>query len=327
MKKVIERLCNLLCLFLLGCSCASAESPFFSYLVDPSSRSSLIAFSPTHHDPRPGKDHRIPSRQSLTDDLQALRPAFDGLILYGYDRQITPIILEEAKRLGYRAVLLGIWDPTSKDEIAGIAELVHQYHQQLALAVCVGNEGIAFGRYTLEDVRRGIDLLRSLFEPGAPVPLCTSEPIDQYIDDRLREVGDFLSPNIHFVFEHPEKGPADAARWVRGLGMSLAESAHRPVLVKETGLPHGAGEHFSPAAQQAFWASFLEPGALARTLGSYHVWISYAAAFEAFDLRWKAEQSKKMIEGMWGVLAPDRKPYPAFYVMEKTRTSSPSNLN
>src|SRR6266478_5245532 len=132
MRKVLAGLCDLLCLSLLGCSCASAESSFFSYLHDPSSRSSLIAFSPTHHDPRPGKDHRIPSRQSLRDDLQALRPAFDGLVLYGYDRQITPIILDEAKRLGYRAVLLGIWDPMSKDEIADIAQLVHQYQQQLA---------------------------------------------------------------------------------------------------------------------------------------------------------------------------------------------------
>jgi exo-beta-1,3-glucanase (GH17 family) len=325
MKKTIKSLCDLLCLCLLGCSCASAESHFFSYLADPSSRSSLVAFSPTHHDPRPGKEHRIPSRQSLRDDLQALRPAFDGLILYGYDRQITPIILEEAKRLGYRAVLLGIWDSMSKDEIAGIAQLVHQYQQQLALAVCVGNEGIAFARYTLDDVRRGIDLLRALLEPDASVPLCTSEPIDQYVDDKLRQVGDFLCPNIHFVFEHPEKSPADAARWVRGLGMSLAESAHKPVMVKETGLPHGAGEHFSPAAQEAFWASYLERGTLDHTLDFYHVWISYAAAFEAFDLDWKAEQSKMMIEGMWGVLAPDRKPYPAFYVMEKTRTSTPSN--
>src|SRR5262249_51904076 len=234
------------CLFLLNLGFAQQEgkqlilprqgdeSIFFSYLAEPAARHSLIAFSPTNHDPRPGKNHRVPSRQSLADDLQALRPAFDGLILYAYDNEDTPIILEEAKRLGYRAVLLGIWDPKSRDEITGTAQLVRQFQTHLALAVCVGNEGIAFDRYTLSDVLAGVSSLRALL-PGTPVPLCTSEPIAQYVDENLREAGDFLCPNIHFIFEHREKSPADAVRWVRALAMSLAGSAHKPVLVKETG--------------------------------------------------------------------------------------------
>ena len=321
MKRVLAGVFEILCLALVGCSHQPAESPFVSYLTDPSTLHSLIAFSPTNGDPRPGKDHRVPSRQSLADDLQALRPGFDGLILYGYNNEDTPVILEEAKRLGYRAVLLGIWDPKSSDEINGTAQLVRQYHPHLALAVCVGNEGIAFNRYTLADVQEGINSLRALL-PGTWVPLCTSEPIAQYVDANLRDAGDFLCPNIHFIFEHREKSPADGAHWVRGLAMSLAGSAHKAVLVKETGMPHGGDDQFSPAAQRAFWASYVSAGRLARTQDSYRVWISYAAAFEAFDLHWKAEQSKMAIEERWGLLTADRKPFPAFFVWQEAQSSA-----
>jgi len=65
--------------------------------------------------------------------------------------------------------------------------------------------------------------------------------------------------------------------------------ADKAVLVMETGMPHGGDDQFSPATQRAFWASDVSAGRLARTQDSYRVWISYAAAFEAFDLHWKAE--------------------------------------
>ena len=103
--------------------------------------------------------------------------------------------------------------------------------------------------------------------------------------------------------------------------MSLAGSAHKAVLVKETGMPHGGDDDFSPAAQRAFWASYVSAGRLARTQDSYRVWISYAAAFEAFDLHWKAEQSKMAIEERWGLLAADRKPFPAFFVWQEAQSS------
>jgi exo-beta-1,3-glucanase (GH17 family) len=299
----------------------AVQSSFFTYLAGPSARPSLIAFSPTHHDPRPGANHLVPSRQSLAEDLGALRPAFDGLILYGYDKETTPVILAEARREGYRAVLLGIWDPTSRDELEGTAELVHNYQDKLTLAICVGNEGIAFDRYTLNDVRKAIGLIRELLGRDSQVPVCTSEPIDEYIDGNLRQVGDFLCPNIHTVFEHREKNAADAVRWVHRLALSLAEGGQKPVLVKETGFPHGGDDHFTPEVQQSFWSAYLKAGRLAHSPSDPRVWVSYAAAFEAFDLHWKAEQSNLAVEALWGVLTPDRTPYPAFLVWQGARAS------
>jgi exo-beta-1,3-glucanase (GH17 family) len=317
MKRMLAvGICGLVNFALVASSAQNIEFPFFSYLMSPSARPSLIAFSPTHHDPRPGTNHLVPSRESLAEDLRALRPAFDGLILYGYDKETTPVILQEATRQGYRAVLLGIWDPTSRDELAGAVELVHEFQDKIALAVCVGNEGIAFDRYTLSDVRKAMGLIQELMGRDPRVPVCTSEPIDEYIDGNLRQVGDFLCPNIHTIFEHREKNPADAVRWVRRMTMSLAEGGEKSVLVKETGFPHGGDDHFTPEAQQSFWSAYLQAGRLAHCPNDPGVWVSYAAAFEAFDLHWKAEQSKLAVEAMWGVLTPDRTPYPAFLVWQ-----------
>lgn len=318
-KPLIVALCTSI---LASCQPPKPQYSFFAYLQSPSGGAALVAFSPTHHDPRPGKNHLVPSQQSLSADLKALRPGFDGLILYAYGKEVTPIILQEAKRQQYHAVLMGIWDPQSSDEIAGTAQLIRQYQHDLALAVCVGNEGIAFDRYTLNDVQSAMESLKKHLGAKASVPICTSEPIDQYVDGQLRSLGDFLCPNIHFVFEHPEKSPDKAATWVHGLAEALAHDAHKPVLVKETGMPHGGDNRFTPEAQKDFWATYIDNRTVTHgTLGAGY-WVSYAAAFEAFDLHWKAEQSKMPIEEDWGLLGPDRMPYPAFSVWSQIRAGA-----
>ena len=48
-------------------------------------------------------------------DLAVLRRAgCDGLVTYGAS---LPRIVDEAKGVGFKAVLLGVWDPTSEDEL------------------------------------------------------------------------------------------------------------------------------------------------------------------------------------------------------------------
>ncbi len=297
----------------------SAEFPFFSYLKNKRPVPALVAFSPTNHDPRPGKLHKLPPPESLRADLMALRPAFDGLILYGYDKDMTPTLLAEAKRLGYQAMLLGIWDPTSEEEIAGTATLVKQYHQAFALAVCIGNEGINFNRYKPDDLSAAADKLKNMLGPEMHVPFCTSEPFGQYGQAALMEFGQFLAPNIHPVFDRPELGPVEAAAWARERAMSLAETARRPVLVKETGCPHGGEARFTPEKQKAFWAAYVKAGRFVQSSQDTNTWASYAAAFEAVDLPWKSEQTGIPMEKAWGLLSQKRRPYPAFYVWRNLR--------
>lgn len=128
----------------------------------------------------------------------------------------------------------------------------------------------------------------------------------------LLEFGGFLAPNIHPVFDRPQLGPGDAARWIRDQARRLGARAGKPVLVKETGLPHAGKEMFTPEAQSAFWSSHLDPGRLNRAEGRSGSWAFHGVTFEAFDLPWKSEESGLIIEKSWGPFSPARRPYPAF---------------
>jgi exo-beta-1,3-glucanase (GH17 family) len=98
---------------------------------------------------------------------------------------------------------------------------------------------------------------------------------------------------------------------VRERAAAIARAAGKPVLVKETGLPNGGAALQSPARQYAFWDAYLAAGRVL-WIKPGEVWVSFAAAFEAFDAPWKAEQLANPIEGHWGLLSAERKPYPAF---------------
>src|SRR5436305_943088 len=115
--------------------------PFFAYLTG-APTATMIAYTPSQLDPRQEVNQRRLATSSIRADLEALRPAFDGLVLYGYHEACTPRLLAVAKSLGFRAVLLGVWDPKSAAELDGVAELARMYENDLAVGVIVGNEGI-----------------------------------------------------------------------------------------------------------------------------------------------------------------------------------------
>ncbi len=292
----------------------SAELGFLAFLQSAKPAPRLVGFSPTNHDPRGGR-RKVPSAESLKLDLEALRPAFNGLILYGYDKDITPTILNEAKRQGYRAVLLGIWDPKSEVELEGVVALAKNYHKDLALAICVGNEGITFNRYQVADLAAAADKINMMLGPDLKLALCTSEPYGEYSQRALQQFGHILTPNIHSVYDQPNVvNPTEAAAWVRERAMTLAEAAQKPVLVKETGVPNGDGGdmRFTPETQEAFWKAYLKDALLVKSEKHPKVWVSHAAAFEAFCLSWKADESKRPVEGAWGLMSAERKPFAAF---------------
>jgi exo-beta-1,3-glucanase (GH17 family) len=287
---------------------ADVESGFMAYLR--SERPSLVAFNPSSFDPRTPPGGGYPA-DPLRADLAALRPAFDGLVLYGFDPRVTPGILEQAAALGYRATLLGIWDPKSEAEVAGVAEMVRRYADRLALAVCIGNEGINDNRYKMEDLERVRDRLRAFVGSATPLPVTTSEPAGDYGWPPLRVFGDFLAPNIHPAIDQEALGPQAAVAWVRGRAEAVARVSGKPVLVKETGFPNGGAAPHTPERQRAFWADWLSRGRLLATDRS-PAFVSFAAAFEAFDAPWKVVRSEDPIEGHWGLMTADRHPYPAF---------------
>jgi exo-beta-1,3-glucanase (GH17 family) len=309
--------------FNIGAAEVDARFPFFAYATEQAAPT-MVTYTPSQLDPRQEANQRRLPTSSLRADLEAVRPAFDGLILYGYHEATTPRILSIAKDLGYRAIVLGIWDPKSKAEIDGVAELASEYIDDFTVAVLVGNEGITFKRYELEDLKIAADRLRRKLPQT--VPIGTSEPLVGYKQDAVRSFGDFLAPNIHPVFDRPQLPAAEAALWAREQAAELAKEMQKPVILKETGFPHAGKDIYSPQTQAAFWSEYLKPGALMRPTNSNEAWVFYGVGFEAFDLPWKSEESKLEIEKSWGLMSPARQPYPAFEVWRSmTKTASPAS--
>ncbi|MFH1921222.1 MAG: exo-beta-1,3-glucanase [Planctomycetota bacterium] len=292
---------------------AKVDFPFFAYLTgSPTPR--LVSYSPSELDPRFPGNHDFLTTGSIRTDLKVLRPVFDGLVLYGCNKSSTPRILAVAKELKYRAVLIGIWQPKSDSEIDGVAALVGRYHADLALGVIVGNEGITFHRYGPEDLTTAAVRLRGKIPKT--IPLTTSEPLVGYRSEAVRQFGDFLAANIHPVFDAPHLDAAEAAAWARRQAENLARQANKPLLLKETGFPHGGKEGFTLETQKTFWESYLKPGIVARLDDSPDVWIFHGVAFEAFDLAWKTEASNLAIEEYWGLLSKGRESYGALSTWE-----------
>lgn len=237
-----------------------------------------------------------------------LRAGFDGLVLYGYDVRLTPSIVAEAIAEEYQAILLGIWNPRSEEELDGSASLVKTYSRNIALAVCLGNEGITFNRYALTDLILAAKHLATALGPHHHVPVCTSEPLGQYAQPALRTFGDFLAPNIHPVFDRPGLTPEGAAHWTREQALRLAQRTQKPILVKETGFPHAGKAIYTPDSQKRFWQTYRMGTHFVRLSDHPPIWISYVAAFEAFDQPWKAQQSLLPIEQFWGLLDQTRTP-------------------
>lgn len=285
--------------------------PLFQYLTgEPAA--TMVTYTPSQLDPRQEVNQRRLATSSIRTDLEALRPAFDGLVLYGYHEACTPRIVALAKELKYRSVLLAIWDTKSATEVDGVAELARLYESDFALGVLVGNEGITFKRYEAEDLTIAAARLRQKLPKS--VPIGTSEPLVGYQHDFIRNFGDFLAPNIHPVFDRQNLLADAAATWAREEALKLARETKKPVLLKETGFPHDGRPAYSPATQQAYWSAYTKPGRVARVADTQNAWTFHGVAFEAFDLPWKSEESKLTIEKSWGLMSPKREPYPAFDV-------------
>jgi exo-beta-1,3-glucanase (GH17 family) len=300
--------CRLVWVFLamMPVAASAAEpTPLFLQKLAQTNGPQFVAYTPSELDPRdPANQSRLKT-SSIQADLEALRPVFSGLVLYGYHEACTPRIMAIAEQLQFEAILLAVWDVKSAAELDGVAALAQQAPGSMAVAICVGNEGLTFGRYEEADLAIAEKRLR--WKLGTAIPLTTSEPLVGYERPTVQKFGDFLAPNIHPVFDRKELGAAAAANWTRQEAFRLAKLTGRSVLVKETGFPHGGDVRYSPEEQAAFWRAYRSPGLVVRLPDSTVV-VNHAVAFEAFDLPWKSAASMLAIEACWGLRSATREP-------------------
>ncbi len=146
------------------------------------------------------------------------------------------------------------------------------------------------------------------------IAISTSEPLVGYKQAFVRDFGDFLAPNIHPVFDKPELAAAEAAAWTREQATALAAQVKKPLLLKETGFPHGGKPVYTPDTQKAFWSAYLKPGLLERPAATPNAWCYFGVAFDAFDMPWKTQETGLQIERYWGLFSEKGQALPAFDV-------------
>lgn len=213
-------------------------------------------------------------------DLEVLRPWFDALVTYdavnGAER-----IPEIAAALGYRALVIGVWDPFDARQVdAAIAAA--RAHPALVVGLALGNEMLFGGRRRHDELAARIAAIRARVPDLA---LATSEPFHMFLEPRaapLLAQLDFLLPNVHPVFEPWFRGApaANGAQFVVDVTAKVAATHCGPVLVKETGVPTAPADRgFTPQRQRDFYISLQR--AFPPSTDRAFVW------FAAFDAPWR----------------------------------------
>ena len=265
------------------------------------SAASYVGYTPVGYAPF-RKPDAAAWRESVSQDLSLLKQTWRGLITYGMKDHLA-VVPEVAAELGFERVLLGVYDASCPEEIEAAVAAARR-HPKMIRTICLGNEGLLFHRYDLDQLERAFSRVRAEL-PG--VLLTTSEPIFSWGEKRLLKMVDFCAPIIHpwIHCENLKKDPLAAAVWVIQAAQRLQCLSDKPVLIKETGFPAN-GQDYSYAHQAEFWETMLrETGALTRSV--------HLASFEAFDNSDKINFSaRKRWDTFWGIFDEQRRPKPSY---------------
>lgn len=250
---------------------------------------------------------------SIRADLAVLRPRFDALVTYDAVHG-AEAIAGIAAALGFRALVVGVWDPADGAQVETALEAARRY-PTLVVGLSLGNERILARR---ADFATLAAVLARVHARAPALALSATEPFHIYEQPAaaalLREL-DFLLVNIHPIFQPWFHGAPDAesAQFVVNVADDLAKRYCGPILVKETGLPSAPpSAGYSPARQASFYRELRQrfPATAARAF----------AYFSAFDAPWRAWDEGPVAapaaaahteEASFGLYDSGRRPKPA----------------
>ena len=244
---------------------------------------------------------------SIRDDLRLLRSRFDGVVTYasshGADR-----IPDVAATLGYRAVIVGVWNPSDDAEVERALAAARR-NQSVVVGVSLGNERVFAHEATFDDVAVAIRRARAQLPSLA---YATTEPFHLLLEppsDAVLAESDFMLANVHPAFQpwFRDAPAAAGAQFVVNVVDLLAPRC-ATVLVKETGLPTAPADLGFTAARQAdFFAALQDRFRPARSRAF--------AYFAAFDAPWRIDDANPVPgqhpeETHWGLYDAERRAKP-----------------
>jgi len=219
---------------------------------------------------------------SIRADLEVLRSHFDSLITYGSinGQEAIPAI---AASLGFRAVIIGIWDPFNPPELNAALSTVKS-NANVVVGISLGNEMLLFHRHSPAELTNLFDTIHA---QAPQLPLTTTEPFHIFYDSAaipLLQRMDFLLANVHPIFQpwFQKSSAGDSAQFVANVVTQLATNFCGPLLVKETGIPTApADKGYTDARQAAFYTELQHrfPDSPTRAF----------AYFSAFDAPWRLQ--------------------------------------
>jgi exo-beta-1,3-glucanase (GH17 family) len=276
----------------------------------------FIAYQPTSLQVVNGQSTHA-DRDSIRADLAVLRPRFDGLVTYradAGDEQIPAM----AASLGFKAVIIGVWDPHDPEELAAALASARAY-PKLVVGVSLGNEMVLGRRSTFAELAQ---LFASVQAQVPGLAVSTSEPFHLfYLPDAAPALAqmDFLLPIVHPVFQTWFAGASDtqSAEFVVNVIGQLKAHYCGPILVKETGLPTAPAEHGFTIERQAHFYGLL-----------YRLFppspTAAFAYFSAFDASWRMTDPAlgsgvHTEEGHWGLYDEERQAKPVIAQVPRLR--------
>jgi exo-beta-1,3-glucanase (GH17 family) len=287
------------------CNRNPAATPAITRLRAAMAQGRFIAYEPTSLRVINGHSTQADA-VSIRADLTVLRPLFDSLITYEslHGAEQIPSI---AASLGFRAIIIGVWNPFDRAELDTALSVARQ-NPGIVVGLSLGNEMVLSGRRKFAELA---DLLKAVRATSPQLALSTTEPFHLFYEPAASAAlsqMDFLLANVHPVFQPWFKSadPAALARFVVNVVSKLSETYCGPILVKETGIPTApAASGFTSERQASFYNELHSqfPRSSNRAF----------AYFAAFDAPWRAYDANPVggaaaSEAYWGLFDEARHP-------------------
>ena len=291
------------------CARGAAAAPGVARLREALGRGRFVAYVPTGLRIVNGKPTRA-NADAIRGDLKVLRARFDSLITYGADNgnEEIPAI---AAALGYRALIMGVYDPFDATELSA-ALAAAKTNPGLVVGLSLGNELLFFHRHTAAELETLLDGIRA----QAPrVPLATTEPFHMFYPPEAKPLlqrMDFLLANVHPIFEpwFRTASDGDAAQFVVNVVSKLAQNYCGPVVVKETGIPTAPETKGYTAKRQASFYEELQHRSPPTTDHGFVYFAAFDAPWRLDDIGPAPNQHPAPEEAHWGLYDEHRQPKP-----------------
>ncbi|MEP7313586.1 MAG: hypothetical protein ABI859_13455 [Pseudomonadota bacterium] len=290
-----------------ACNTRPAAAASLQRLTDVMATGRYVAYQPTAIKIHNGVA-TVADEASIEADLRVLRPYFDGLITYGSGNGAERVA-DVAVRLGFRALILGVWDLQGTQELDN-ALAAAKRNPLRVVGLSLGNERIFAGE---TDYARLAQIVAAVRNRAPGLAYTTTEPfhlLQVPAAAPLLANVDFLLLNVHPAFQpwFREAPDRNAAQFVTNVLRDTAALYCGPLLVKETGVPTAPAQlGFTAARQASFYRQLQQQLPPSRTRAF--------AWFSAFDAPWRVTDSHPVTgpqpqEGSWGLFDEQRRPKP-----------------